>query len=206
MNRCELFEDASSAVHRVLGEATHSRVHVHSASGRTADMSAAAGVPRSTEQQLLGLHLLGRSLLAAQPLLQQVPHQTSASGAFVMATATCLVQTQYKKVAATLRLLIVNVMRMHKILQQDGAAAAAVAAGAAGAAATPADLARLLQQAEELEVQLHSMYAAFCPADYDAQGYWAGRSPQQARDSMPASSAQAHQVESSMCQLRAACQ
>lgn len=65
VNRCVLFEDASSAIHRVLGDAAHSRVHVHLASERTADMSAAAGAPRSTEQQLLALHLLGRSLIAA---------------------------------------------------------------------------------------------------------------------------------------------
>jgi hypothetical protein len=203
VNRCGLFDDVVAAVYSLLGDVTHSRVHVHWESGPTPTAVAAAGAPPSTEQQLLGLHLLGRSLLAAQALLQQVP---STGGAFAMVAALVPGMQLHSRVGTVLRLLVVNVMCMRKMLQEGGAAAAAVAAGAAGAAAAPVDLARLLQQAGELEAQLHSIYAAFCPADYDAQGNWAGRTPQQARDSREASSSPAHQAEASMSQLQAACQ
>jgi hypothetical protein len=198
-NRAGMFCSASSAVLRVLGDGGHSRMKLYALPGPSAAL-AAAGAPRSTEQQLLWFHLLGRSLVAVAKLLPQLPLHLTASGMPQCTTEAAwpLVQ-QYTVIGASLRLTVVTLICMHKMLQAGGAAAAAMAAGLPGAAATPAQLQHLLQQAAELQQRLTALHRLLHPMDYSDDGSWAGGNPNQTFSfSLP-------QLAYAMAQLRAAC-
>jgi hypothetical protein len=122
------------------------------------------GSQLSREQQLVWLQVLGRVLVAAGQLLQQVPQFVSADGS-CMST-----NQQLSRYGGKTAMLKIFIMTMQTMLQQGGAAAAAVEAGSPAAAATPADLTRLLQLAAGLQQQLAPVIIAFHSTRQAVQG------------------------------------
>jgi hypothetical protein len=123
----------------------------------------------SRKQQLLWFHVLGRVLVAASQLLQQVPQWVSPGG-FLRLDPAFPAPNQFSEFAGVTSMLGVTLMSMQSMLQQGGAAAAAVDAGSPAAAATPADITQLLQQAAGLLLQLAPIAQAFCANDEGAEG------------------------------------
>lgn len=163
---------------------------------------AGAGAGAGPGSELVWLHALGRCLIAAGQLLQQVPIWVSPTGGLVLRDMRRQTETQLKSFKMLTRVLVGAVMSMHNMLQPGGAAAAAITAGSpAPAAATAKDLARLQKQAAELQQQLAAIHKQMSPEDYDAAVNWAGHSPKAAADSMMISS----QATSALQQLHAAC-
>lgn len=183
-NRCALVIASSSAALRVLGDLEVSRVHLHGLPAPTA--AAGAATQLSSEQQLLWFHLLGRCLIAAGQLLQQLPQRVSPTGNFVLVDSGCTIHRQYSTHSALLRVLVVAAMCMHSMLQQGGAA-------------TPADLSRLLQQAADLQQRLTVIHKMLCPSNFDVNGSWAPRSTPGHAPMF------AFQCAAALQQLRAAC-
>jgi len=171
--------------------------------GAGAGSCAAAGASLLSSE-LVWLYALGRCLIAAGQVLQQVPIWVSPMGGFVLSVMPRQPETQLKSFKVLTRTLVGAVMRMHSILQPGGAAAAAVTAGSpAAAAATVQDLARLQKQAADVQQQLAVIHKQMSPEDYDAEGNWAGQSPKAAAaGSMNNNSSQA---TSALQQLHAAC-
>jgi hypothetical protein len=116
----------------------------------------------SVEQQLSWFQVLGRGLVAASQLLQQVPQLIATGGGFVHVDDQFPAPSQFTLFAGVAATLGLTVMSMQSMLQQGGAAAAAVEAGLAAAAATPADLARLQQLASGLQMQVAPLTRACC--------------------------------------------
>jgi hypothetical protein len=118
------------------------------------------GPELNREQQLLWLQVLGRVLVAAGPLLQQVPQFVSSAGSFFGSDSRFSPFMQFKRCFDAVIFLDATVMVMLGILHQGGAAAAAVEAGSPAAAATPADIARLMQLAVGLQQALKGILSA----------------------------------------------
>jgi hypothetical protein len=157
------------------------------------EAAAPAAAPLPQHQQLVWFHLLGRCLIAAGSLLEQVPMHVPENGECVGTGS----RGQVRILGAALRLLVISASHMHSMLSQGGAAASAVAAGTAGA--TPDDLPRLLQQAADLQQQLVSIYRVLNPHAYNEDGGWAVGN----NDTLVVVSSD--QQASAMRNLRAAC-
>jgi hypothetical protein len=123
-------------------------------------------------QQLIWLHALGRLLVAAGQLLQQVPQHVTASGNCTVVNDLFPDLKQfmrYVQVMQALRLTL-TAFGMFGVLGQ-GEEAATAAAGGIPAAATQADRARLLQQATSLQQQVTDIHALFKQSfDLSVQG------------------------------------
>ena len=124
----------------------------------------------SMDSPLLWLQVLGRVLLAAGQLLQQVPQFVTATGSFVCVDGQCSAVQQSSTYSSFTLMLGRTVERLHSMLLQGGEAAAAAAAGSPAAAANPTNLARLPRLAADLQQQLDPMAMAFYLSRHDAQG------------------------------------
>ena len=169
MNSMLLLCASSTAAYQALGWETQAEI---------------GAAQRSVEQQLMWFQVLGRLLVAAGQLLQQIPQFVSAEGSWASADIAMGSQQlpRYGKIIAMPRMIVTT---MQSMLQQGGAAAAAVDAGLPTAAATPEKLTRLLRQAADLQQQLAPIISAFFP---------------------PSQAVQGGGVQAAMQQLRAACQ
>jgi hypothetical protein len=85
-NATELLCACSSAVDRMLASCSQLTWDIHTmpASALAAAADADAQLHSEREQRLMWLDVLGRLLVAAGQLLQQVPQRVSASGDFVL--------------------------------------------------------------------------------------------------------------------------
>ena len=136
--------------------------------------AAAASVQLRTErgEQLIWLHVLGRLLVAAGQLLQQVPQYVAASGACALEIDAFPELKQFVQCVQVTQALMLTVTAfgMFGVLGQ-GEAAATAAPGGILVAATQADLAQLLQQATGLQQQVTDVQALFKQSfDYSVQG------------------------------------
>ena len=122
------------------------------------------------QQQLLLFQVLGRVLVAASQLLQQVPQWVSPGGSFMRVDSAFPAPNQLSEYGGIMSMLGVTVMSMQSMLRQGGAAAAAVEACASAAAATSADITQLMQKAAGLLQQSAPIAQAFCANDEGVEG------------------------------------
>ena len=143
-------------------------------------MVAAAGLSDlSREQQLLWFQALGRGLVVAGQLLQHVPQFLSAGGGFVHVDDTFPALRQFSTYGAIAATVQVTLLSMHNMLEPGRAAAAAVEASSPAAAATPAELARLMQLAIGLQMQVAPITSACASSMQGAQGGGVGAAAMQ---------------------------
>jgi hypothetical protein len=167
----------SSAAIKMLGNGAHLTLcndTMPSLSSALHVAAAAASVQLRTErgEQLIWLHVLGRLLVAAGQLLQQVPQYVAASGACALENDAFPELKQFFQCVQVTQALMLTVTAfgMFGVLGQ-GEAAATAAPGGILVAATQADLAQLLQQATGLQQQVTDVQALFKQSfDYSVQG------------------------------------
>lgn len=167
----------SSAAIKMLGNDAHLILCNDTLPLMSSVLPVAAAAPNAQlrtdrAQQLIWLHALGRLLVAAGQLLQQVPQHVTASGSCTVVDDLFPDLKQfmrYVQVTQSLRLTL-TAFGMFGVLGQ-GEEAATAAAGGIPAAATQADRARLLQQATSLQQQVTDIHALFKQSfDLSVQG------------------------------------
>ena len=123
-------------------------------------------------EQLIWLDVMGRLLVAAGQLLQQVPQRVTASGDCVLTDRTRPQHNQFARYVDLLQALLLSVkaLGMLGVLGQGEAAAATAVAAGTAAATTQADLSRLQQQATGLRKQVEDIQASF---EYGVRGMMA---------------------------------
>jgi hypothetical protein len=190
-NATELLCACGSAVSRMLGSCSQLTMGMHTmpASALAAAANTDAQLHSEREQQLVWLDVLGRLLVAAGQLLQQVPQRVSASGDLVLESLVLPKAQQFAQYAELMQALLMTMagFGFYGVLRHRAAVPTALLV-----AATQADCARLLQQARDLQEQVHAIATLFQQSSgYGAEGM---------QDQQRLAGVQA------MMQLRAACQ
>jgi hypothetical protein len=162
--------------HHTLGDDTMP------ASARPVAAAAVTELRAGGDEQLIWLHVMGRLLVAAGQLLQQVPQRVTASGDCVLTDRTRPKHNQFARYVDLLQALLLSVkaLGMLGVLGQGEAAAATAVAAGTAAAATQADITRLQQQATGVRKQVEDIQVMFKQSfDYGVRGM---RAQEQATD------------------------
>ena len=169
-NATELLCACSSAVTMMLRSRSQLTMDIHTmpASAPAAAVGTGAQLHSELQQQLLWLDVLGRLLVAARQLLQQVPQRVSTSGDLVLESLVLPKAQQFAQYAELMQALLMTMagLGIYGVLRHRAAVPTALLV-----AATQADCARLLQQARGLQEQVHAITMLFQQSSgYGAEG------------------------------------